>query len=149
MQPTSRIDAADRLSRKRAIGAAVAALVFVAIQLIAPPFFVDKRESLRDSQALLWLVNALILLALLATGGGLVYNRAERRRLNDELSLTHPRSAGMGACGSARAAADVLFQVPALAAFTAREAAYLLLTPSIAGALLAFAFLELRSHRDA
>ena len=56
MQPTSRIDAADRLSRKRAIGAAVAALVFVAIQLIAPPFFVDKRESLRDSQALLWLV---------------------------------------------------------------------------------------------
>ena len=149
MQPTSRIDAADRLSRKRAIGAAIAALVFVAIQLIAPPFFVDKRESLRDSQALLWLVNALILLALLATGGGLVYNREVRRLLNDEVSRSHYRSAVMCGFWIAMAAAVVLFVVPALAAFTAREAAYLLLTPSIAGALLAFAFLELRSHRDA
>ena len=45
--------------------------------------------------------------------------------------------------------AMVVYFVPGPRTLTGREAVYLIVTPSIGIALLAFAYLEFRAHRDA
>lgn len=41
-----------------------------------------------------------------------------------------------------------LYFLPGAASFTPREVVYVIVTPSVAVAILAFSFLELRAHRD-
>ncbi len=72
MQSKSIVDLADQISRKRAIGVAVAAGVFLLIQVVARPFFLAGADSAHLSRLTMWAINAAALLLLLATGGGLV-----------------------------------------------------------------------------
>lgn len=147
MPSKSTVEIADRLSRKRAVGVAAAALVFFIIQVTLRPF--TSRSVIPGLPTLdMWAINAIVLLALLATGGGIVNRRDLRRLINDEVSQLHYKSAVILGFWVAMVVAMGLYLVPGFATLTARDAAYLVVTPSVVFALVAFSWLELRAHRD-
>ena len=147
------VEAADRMSRRRPIGLAVAALIFLMIQVVASPFF-DTRVSGSALRQNFWAINATALILILAgiafTSSGAWFRKDEVLDLvNDDVSRLHAHSAiGLG-FWVAMITAMTLFVVPAFANLTAREAVYLVVTPSIAMALLFFSWLEYRANSDA
>ena len=145
MEPRTSVDIADRVSRKRAVVVAVAALAFVAIHIGLRPFFYVGGGGSIDW----WAVNAILLLAGLATGGGLLNARSIRALVNDDVSRDHYKTAVIIGYWLAMVVAMGLYLWPGLRGATAREAVFIIVTPSVALALLAFSFLELRAHRDA
>ena len=146
MQSESTIDIADRVSRRRALGVGVAALAFLLIQLVARPFFPASGPS--TTRIDMWALNAVVLLLLLATGGGL-FNRTQLRVLvNDEVSRLHYTSSVLGGFWTAMTLAMLLYLLPAFGGFSGREAIYLIVTASVIVSLVTFSWLELRAHRD-
>jgi ABC-type microcin C transport system permease subunit YejB len=147
MQSESTIEIADRMSRRRAIGVAIATLVFLLVQLVARPFF-RMSASPPTTRLDMWAMNAVVLLLLLATGGGL-FNRTQLRVLvNDEVSRLHYRSSVVAGFWVAMTVAMVLYLLPAFAALTGREAVYFIVTAGVVVPLLTFSWLELRAHHD-
>jgi hypothetical protein len=128
---------------------AAAAIAFVIVQLAARPFFGGGPDGEHRVQKTMWAINAGALLLLLATGGGLLKNRGIRALVNDDVSRSHYKTAVVVGYWVAMATAMGLYLVPGVGGFTAREAVYMIVTPSIAVALLAFSYLEHRAHRDA
>ena len=149
MQSESPVEIADRLSRRRAIGVAIAAIAFLAVQVIAPPFFFSESASGSPLRATFWAANAVVLFLLLATRGGLIYGQRVRSLVNDDVTRGNHRSAVTVGYWVAMAVALGVFAAAGRTAFTAREAVYLIVTPSIAAALLFFSWLERRALRDA
>jgi cell division protein FtsW (lipid II flippase) len=149
MQSKKSVEIADRVSRKRAVGAAVAASVFLAIQVITRPFFVSGIETAQRAKIDLWAVNAIVLLLLLATGGGLMWRSQIRALVNDEVSRSNYKTAVNAGFWVAMASAMGLYLLPGFNTFTSREAVYVIVTASVCVALLVFSYLELRAHRDA
>jgi protein-S-isoprenylcysteine O-methyltransferase Ste14 len=149
MHTKSPVEIADRVSRKRAKGVALAAIAFVVIQAIIRPFLAADSGSTHQTTIDWWAVNAVVLLALLATGGGLLNTRNIRALVNDEVSHTHYRTAVVAGYWVAMTTAMGIYFVPRLEGVTARNAAYLIVTSSVVVALLVFSYLELRAHRDA
>ena len=142
------IEVADRISRKRAWGLGAAAAVFLMVQAVgARPYFPTRPEA--SHAPVYWAVNAIGLLLLLPGWGGLFQSRRIRELVNDEISRNHSRTGVMVGFWLAMIAAMVLFTVPALQTLNVRETVYLIVTPSIGIALLTFAWLEFRAHRDA
>ncbi len=148
MESNTPVEIADRYSRKRAVGVAAAAVVFLAIQVVARPFFIGEPESARHVRIILWAVNAIALLLLLATGGGLINTRQIRSLVNDDVSRSNYKTAVISGHWVAMSVAMALYVFPSFAIVTVREAVYVVVTPSIAVALLAFSYLEYRAHRD-
>ncbi len=146
MSSRTPVEIADRLSRKRALASAIAAAGFLLVQVLTHPFFGTDAQHPRTG---MWAVNAFALLLILATGGGLVYNHQLRELLRDELSRSHYRTAVIAGYWIAMAVAMGLIVLPISRQMGAQEAIYLIVTPSIAAALLTFAYLEHRAHRDA
>ena len=93
MQSKNSVEIADRVSRKRAVGVAVAAAAFLAIQLITRPFFISEPGTAQRAKIDIWAVNAIALLLLLATGGGLMWRRQIRALVNDEISHSNYKTA--------------------------------------------------------
>ena len=150
MQSRSPVELADRVSRKRAIGVAIAAGVFLMIQVVTRPAFTGEPETARHlSRAIMWAVNAAALLLLLFTGGGLMQKKEIRALVNDEVTRTHCRSAVAVGYWISMIIAMGLYAFAGAGDITAREAIYLIVTPSVCLALLVFSWLELRAHRDA
>jgi hypothetical protein len=149
MQNSSPVELADRVSRRRAIGIALAAGVFLLIQVVARPVFLDAPETASISRVTTWAVNAILLLLLLFTGGGLAYKSEVRALVNDEISRNNYKSAVTLGFWIAMSIAMVMYAFAGDTGFTAREAVYIIVTPSVGLALLAFSWLELRAHRDA
>ncbi len=148
MQPNSPVEIADQFSRRRVTLVAVATLVFLAVQIIAGPFWGATRGTPYIAQ-LGWIINAIALLLMLAIGSGLLRNRRIRALVDDEVSR-HNREVGIIAgYWVAMAVAMGLYVAAGFRNFTAREALYLVVTPSVAVALLTFCYLEWRAHRDA
>ena len=149
MQSKSLVEIADQMSRKRAIVAAAAALWFLVVQLIVRPFFVGRADTAHQAKLDWWAINAILLLLLLATGGGIL-NRARLRALvNDEVSRVHYKTAVVTGYWVAMVVAMAAYFLSGTWNLTAREAVYLTVTPSIGIALLVFAYLEYRAHGDA
>lgn len=148
MLPKDLVEVADRNSRKRATGAIVAALAFLAIQVIARPVFAGA-EAGGGTRIDWWAVNAVALLAVLATGGGLLNRREVRALVHDDLSRDHLRSATAAGYWVAMGLGLALYLVPAFRGLGAREAVYVIVTGSIVVSLLAFAVFERRAHGDA
>ena len=150
MQGKSPVEIADQVSRRRAIAVALAAGVFLIIQVVTRPVFNNDPETAAHlSRVVMWAVNAAALLLLLFTGGGLVQKKEIRALVNDEVTRAHYKSAvGVGFWLSMIIAMG-LYAFAGDSSFTAREAIYLIVTPSVCVALLAFSWLELRAHRDA
>jgi hypothetical protein len=149
MQSKSVVEIADRVSRKRAGGIAVAAIAFLIVQIVTRPFFAGGREVVSHLRRDLWAVNAVVLLLLLATGGALLYHRQIRALVNDEVALGNYKTAVVAGYWVAMTTAMGLYVVPTFSSFTVRETVYVIVTLSITVALLAFSYLEYRDHRDA
>jgi hypothetical protein len=148
MDSRSPVEIADQFSRRRVTLIAVATLVFLGIQVIAGPFWGITRGTPYIAQ-LGWAINAFFLLLMLAIGSGLLRNRRVRALVDDEVSR-HNREMGIIAgYWLAMATAMGLYVATAFRTFTAREALYLVVTPSVGVALLTFCYLEWRAHRDA
>ncbi len=150
MQSRTPVEIADQDSRKRAIVVAAAALVFLAVQLIAHPFFGAGPDTAhRLTPRAMWAINAVVLLLGLATWGGLLNHRGIRALVNDEVSRSNYQTAVVAGYWVAMTAAMGLYLWPSVESFTARTAAYIVVTSSIVVALLTFSYLEYRAHCDA
>jgi hypothetical protein len=148
MQSSTPVDIADRMSRRRAVGVAIAAVIFLGIQFITRPFFVSGPNSPPTAKIDMWAINAIVLLLLLATGGGLLNSRKIQALINDEVSRANYRTSVIAGFWVAMTAAMSLYVVPMFAAFSGREAIYLIVTATLGVALLTFSWLEHRAHRD-
>jgi hypothetical protein len=148
MQSQTPVELADRVSRGRAFVMVVVAAIFVVVQVIGRPFFRQGPDA-SDVQANFWALNVVVLLLFLATGGGLLRNRQLRTLLNDEVSNGNRAAGIVAGYWVAMATAMLLYIVPAVRDLTMRQTIYLVVSPSVVVALLAFAFLEYRAHRDA
>ncbi|GJM44812.1 MAG: hypothetical protein DHS20C21_16540 [Gemmatimonadota bacterium] len=149
MEPRLAVDVADRMSRKRAAVLALAAAAFLAVQVVARPFFVGGPESDHHVQINFWALNALALLLVLATGGGLLNRRQLRALVNDEISRANRQTAIAAGYWVAMGAAMILYVLQGSYPLTGREAAYLIVSASVLVALFLFSYLEFRAHRDA
>lgn len=149
MQSKSLVEIADQMSRKRAIIAAAAAAWFLAVQVIARPFFVGRADTAQHAKLDWWAINAVLLLLCLATGGGILNRPALRALVNDEVSRMHYKTAVITGYWVAMVVAMAAYFLASAWSLTAREAVYLTVTPSIGIALLVFSYLEYRAHRDA
>jgi hypothetical protein len=141
------VEIADRYSRKRAVLVAIAAIVFLVGQIARRPFFGGWPGPARSE--VIWAINAIVLLAILATGGGLLLSGRIRALMNDEVARSHFKTAGVIGYWVAMTTAMGLYVLPSTDGLSARDAAYVIVTSSIVVPLLAFSYLEYRAHRDA
>ena len=148
MKPQNVVEFADRISRKRALGTALATIVFLAIQLVARPVLRTDGYGASGPRAYMWALNAALLALLLLPAGGFIWGRRVRALVNDEVSRNNSRTAAAAGFWAAMVIALGLYALPASRGLTAREAIYLVATPTTGIALLAFAWLESRAHRD-
>lgn len=136
---------ADRLTRRRARLIPMITVLFLAGQA---GYFGESAAQLRTVDTVrisAWLVWAVALLVLLATGGGYFRSKAVRALLNDETTRDHRgRALGAGFWG-AMLACIVMYFLSAYEPVTSREAIHLVLTVGIAFALIRFAQLERRA----
>lgn len=146
MTKTELVELADRYARRRAILAAAAALAFLAIQIFVTPRVFGGESGTRID---LWAVNAIVLLAILATGGGILSRRKVRELVNDDVARGHLRTAVIAGHWVAMTTAVVLYLAPWSRSFTSRQAIYLIVTGSVVVSLLTFAALERRALADA
>ena len=149
MPSASSVEIADYLSRRRAIGVAVAAGAFLVVQVIARPFLPRGSAAASHLQPIAWAVNVAALLLILATGGGLLCRPDLRGLVHDAVSRQNMRTAICLGYWIAMAGGMGLYAAAGPLHVTAREAIYLVVSTSTAAALLAFAYLELRAHREA
>ena len=91
----------------------------------------------------------MLLLVLLATGGGILNKREISILVNDEVSCENYRTSVVAGFWVAMTAAMGLYFLLSFQSFSASGAIYIIVTASIVVALLVFSFLELRAHRDA
>jgi protein-S-isoprenylcysteine O-methyltransferase Ste14 len=145
MSSNAPVEIADRISRKRPVLIAVAALFFLAIQLGSRPVFVAGGG--RPIQVIGWAITAGALLGMLAIGGGLLNARQLQALINDEVSRANSRTAIVAGFWVAMLIAMILYAVPLSRGLTARDAVYLIVTAATGVALLDFAFLEYRATR--
>lgn len=146
MTSKSSVEIADRYSRKRAILVAVAALAFLAIQLVGRPVFVGDAAASPRVSLQYWAINVIALLLTLATGGGLLNRRQIRALVNDDVARQHYSTAIKAGYWVAMTIAMALYILPVSQGFTVREAVYLIVTPVTLVALLTFSYLEFRAH---
>lgn len=141
---TGNANIAERAAWGRARAATVMAMVFVAAQ--AGSFHDDL--PLNRPQALqlsAWIVWAAALLFFLVWGGGLLRGAKMRAVLNDETTLDHRRRAMVVGFWGALGTAFLVFVASFYEPITAREGVRLVITLSIALALLRFGTLERRA----
>jgi hypothetical protein len=144
----SAIDVADRLSRRRALGVTLAAVAFLGVEIVVRPVFRTDGYASSGWRAYAWPFNAALLLCMLLPIGGLIWGRQVRALVNDEVSRANARTAAAAGFWTAMVIALGIYVAPGAAAFTAREAIFLIVTPTTGVALLLFAWLEARAHRD-
>jgi hypothetical protein len=139
---------AEQLNRRRA-----RALPFLAVALLAQQavFFTGagRGERLVDHvQTGAWIVLSIVLLLVLATGGGWLYSRQVRDLANDEVTRANRAIALRTGFLVGMAAAIVVYVLTLAESISGREAAHIILTSGIASALLSMGFLERRALRD-
>jgi hypothetical protein len=147
---TDRTDAetADRLTRRRARVLVASAVLFIGMQGV---YFGRLGEDRVVDQVKIsaWLVWAVALLLLLATGGGYFRSAKVRALLNDESTQAHRADAFRWGFWAAMAGAVLLYGLTMYdPTTTAREAIHLILTFGVGVAILRFGLLERRAARD-
>jgi hypothetical protein len=149
MKTMNDVEIADRMSRRRAVVVGVAAFAFVAFQFVDNPFFFvsDRGTTQAVARRVLWAAYTGILLLGLATGGGLLKRRI-RALVDDEVSRSNYRTASTAGFWTAMGVAMMVYLYGGYDLYTGQEAIYLIVTPAVAAALLAFAFLEMRALRS-
>jgi hypothetical protein len=145
MSEASDVERAHGLGRRRARIFAVQAILFLGWQGL---FFsgpaVDPR-TVGTVKVSAWFVWVLVLLLLLATGGGLLRHRRLRGLLNDELTRQNRTQSYVTGFWVAVAACIGLYVVGIFEPVSGREAVHIVLSAAIAAALLSFALRERRT----
>ena len=145
---TSDIDAADRLSRRRARMLPALAAIFIAQQIayFAEP---DSAARLVDHVKIgAWLLLSVVLVLALATGGFWFKPKPVRTLMDDEVTRANRADAFRIGFLATMAAAILLYLLILFEPISGREAIHLLTTVGIATALLRFGLLERRSLGD-
>jgi hypothetical protein len=149
MSSKSPVELADRISRKRAIVFAIAALAFLLIHVVFRSTLLQGAPTARYLRMeVMWAINAVILLLALATGGGLLNNTRIRALVNDEVARINYRSSVIAGFWAAMVVAFALYVLTGFRDVGARDAINAIVTSSVLVALFAFSWLEYRAHRD-
>lgn len=150
MQSSNAVEIADRNSRARAYVMAAAGIAFLLIHVIFRSYVGMGPETAEHlTRRVVWVVNVVVLLLGLLTGGGLLNNQQIRALVNDEVSQSNYRTSVILGFWVAMVTALALYLFPALQRYTGPDAIYTIVTFSVAIAVLKFAYLEFRAHRDA
>ncbi len=146
MQPSSNVEIADRKSRKRAWVAGAAAIAFLLNAVLRPLLLGDIAPRTYE-RIDWWALNAIVVLLVLATGGGVILKRDIRDLMNDEIARAHLRTSLIVGYWVAMPIALAIYFAPRLREIPARVAMYALVSASAGLALLTFSILEVRAHR--
>jgi hypothetical protein len=147
MSTASDIEIADRLSRRRARIFPILGVYFIAGQAM---FFRHAAEPQRIANFKIsaWLVWAIVLLIALAFAGGHFRGTKIRALVEDEVSRANRlRGYAAGFWGGA-VAAVMVYVITMFEPVSGREAIHLILTASVAVALIRFGVLERRALKD-
>ncbi|MBV8687835.1 MAG: hypothetical protein JOZ90_02755 [Alphaproteobacteria bacterium] len=149
MTSAADVEKAERLGRARARIFAVQAVLFLGWQTL---FFSggtqDRVRAVSQVKISAWMVMAILLLFLLASGGMLIRGRKVRGLLNDELTRSHRTRAYVWAFWAAMISALGLYAVDMFDPVTAREAIHLIVSAALGVGLLTFSRLERRSRSE-
>jgi hypothetical protein len=148
MAQISDVEMADRLSRRRSRIIPLLALLFISGQAM---YFGNVAEPMRNVDVVrisAWLVWALALLLLLATGGGLFRKKSVRALMEDDVTIENRRRGIAFGYWTAMLTAVALYPLAMAENVTAREAVHIIVSLGIVGALIRFAMLERRALRD-
>jgi hypothetical protein len=146
MTATNDAAKAEQLSRRRARMLPVLAVLFLGQQA---SYFTAASTDDRPVDHLhiaAWLVLSVVILTVLATGGGWIYSRKVRQLANDEATRVHRVHAFRAGFIASMGACVTLYFVSLFEPLGGREAIHLVMTAGIATTLLWFAFLERRAH---
>jgi hypothetical protein len=143
------VEKAERLGRQRARIFAVQAVLFLGWQAL---FFGgqagDPVRAVNQFKISAWLVTAILLLFLLASGGMLIRGRKVRGLLNDELTRAHRSRACVIGFWAAMAAGIALYVIGMFEPVGARDTIHLIMSAAIGAGLMTFSILERRSRDE-
>ena len=141
------VEMAEKLGRRRSRLMAVQAMLFVSWQgLFLSGNADDKIRTVSQVKVSAWMVWAILLLVLLATGGGVVRWRKYRSLLEDEFTRANRTQAYVYGFWGTMGSAIGLYAVNLFEPVTVREAIHIILSAGIGTGLITFALLE-RRHR--
>ena len=148
MTDTHDVEKAERIGRSRARLFVFQGLLFLIWQTTffstaMPDGPVRAVDSVRIWTWLLW---AIVLLALLATGGGLMRGKAVRALLDDELTRRNRVRAYVTGFWLAMGSAIAVYLISLFEPVSGREAIHLIVSIGIGSALFAFGIHEKRSQ---
>jgi hypothetical protein len=149
MHPAEQIAKADRISRLRPRLFALCGAYFGMLQLALHPYFDRLSDPALHWRAYAWVLNAVLILTILAMGGGLLNRSAISKLVNDEVSRLNSRRAITWGFWTAMAAAFTIYLLPVDRIPTARQSIYIIVSVATTVAMLGFAWLEHRANRDA
>jgi hypothetical protein len=147
MTESSMAELAEKLSRRQARMLPVLALFYLAQQV---SFFSSPigHRTVDHFKIGAWVTMSLVLLAALVTGGFWRRPPALRAMLNDETNRAHRADALGTGFVVAMATGILLYVIDTVSPMMGREAIHLVVSFGIAAALLRFASLEMRAHRN-
>jgi protein-S-isoprenylcysteine O-methyltransferase Ste14 len=147
MADSNDIELADHLTRRRARVSTVLAVMFMAS--MAQSFGVETAPNRPQTLHLAaWIVWAMMLVLLLALGGGYGRSRTIRGLMNDETTRVNRREAMAAGFWAAVFSGFGLYALNLFVPLTAAEAIRLSLTATVATGLLWFGKRERESLRD-
>lgn len=143
---TTDIETADRVTRRRARMMPILALLFLAGQ---PLYFARNQiEIAIPVRTAIWLAWAAILLLALAMAGGHFKGRAVRNLVEDEVTRENRLRAYSAGFWTAMATVFGIYGLSIFDNIQGRESLHLVMTFSVAAALIRFGLLERRALRD-
>lgn len=148
MPPSSDIEAAHTLSRRRARMLPALAVIFIAQQV---SYFAEPDAGMRAVDHVkigAWVLLSVVLLLALATGGFWFKPKRVRALMEDDVTRANRADAFRLAFLVTMAGAILLYFVSLFDPMSGREAIHLLTTIGIATALLRFGLLERRALSD-
>jgi hypothetical protein len=141
----SDFEAAERLGRRRVRLLWILAVIFIGWQvnfLLAEGNLSRTVDHVKISA---WLVWAVGLLLVLATGGGFFRPARVRALMEDELTRANRRLGFTAGFWGAVTAAVLVYILSMLTTVSGREASHIIITAAVGTALLAFGWLERRA----
>jgi hypothetical protein len=146
MPTSAEHELADRVTRRRARMMPVLAALFLAGQ----PFYFARNQIALDTQikTAVWLAWAAILLLALAMAGGHFRGRAVRDLIEDEVTRANRLRAYAAGFWAAMATVFGIYGLSVFDNIQGRESLHLVMTFSVAAALITFGMLEKRALRD-
>ena len=141
------VEKAERLGRRRSRVMAVQAALFVGWQgLFLSKLADDKVRIVSSVKISAWMVWAVALLVLLATGGGLLRWRKYRSLLDDELTRANRTKAYVYGFWAAMVSALAFYALSLFEPLTARDAIHGILSAGIGTGLVLFSLLDRRGR---